>query len=206
MPYTTNVAGTVITASYGNANIRDQVVTPFASTGARDAAIASPVIGMLEYISSNDANEGLTSRNSASQWRIPWNLAWGRVASGTASGADQTGITTVVDLTGFSQTFTAVGNRRYKATWTLTTIQNTSNGIQQIQISIDGATTIMHQQTVVAAADQAYSGVIEFALTAGSRVVKLRGLTSAGTMTIATTSLANGQFIIEDIGPSGAPA
>lgn len=47
MPYTTSVAGTTITASWANANVRDQVVTPFASTGARDAAITAPVAGML---------------------------------------------------------------------------------------------------------------------------------------------------------------
>lgn len=47
MPYTTVVAGTAITASWGNANVRDQCVTPFASTSARDSAITSPVTGMV---------------------------------------------------------------------------------------------------------------------------------------------------------------
>lgn len=47
MPYTTNVAGTTITASWANANVRDQVVNPFASTAARDAAITVPVAGMV---------------------------------------------------------------------------------------------------------------------------------------------------------------
>lgn len=47
MPYTTVVAGTTITAAWGNANVRDQVVTPFASAAARTSAILSPVSGML---------------------------------------------------------------------------------------------------------------------------------------------------------------
>jgi hypothetical protein len=47
MPYTTVVAGTTITASWGNANVRDQVVTPFASAAARTSAITSPVAGMV---------------------------------------------------------------------------------------------------------------------------------------------------------------
>lgn len=51
MPYTTNVPGTTITAAYGNANIRDQVVTPFAGTAARTSAVASPVDGMVSYLS-----------------------------------------------------------------------------------------------------------------------------------------------------------
>jgi hypothetical protein len=50
VPYTTLVAGTTITASWANANVRDQVVTPFASSGARSSAISSPVAGMLSYI------------------------------------------------------------------------------------------------------------------------------------------------------------
>jgi hypothetical protein len=47
MPYTTSVAGTTITASWANANVRDQVVTPFATTAARDSAITAPVAGMV---------------------------------------------------------------------------------------------------------------------------------------------------------------
>jgi hypothetical protein len=49
MPYTTLAAGTTITAAWGNANVRDQTVTPFASNSARDSAITSPVEGMLCY-------------------------------------------------------------------------------------------------------------------------------------------------------------
>jgi hypothetical protein len=49
MPYTTVVSGTTITASWGNANVRDQTVTPFATKAARDSAITSPVAGMLAY-------------------------------------------------------------------------------------------------------------------------------------------------------------
>lgn len=54
MPYTTVVAGTTITASWSNASVRDQVVTPFATTAARDSAITSPVDGMLEVVTDDD--------------------------------------------------------------------------------------------------------------------------------------------------------
>ena len=50
MPYTTLTATQDITAAYGNANIRDQVVTPFATTAARDAAITVPVAEMIATI------------------------------------------------------------------------------------------------------------------------------------------------------------
>lgn len=47
MPYTTITAGATITSSWANSNVRDQVVSQFASTAARDAAITSPVNGMV---------------------------------------------------------------------------------------------------------------------------------------------------------------
>lgn len=58
MPYSTVVAGTTITASWGNANVRDQVVTPFASASARTSAITTPVDGMVSYQSDTKAFYG----------------------------------------------------------------------------------------------------------------------------------------------------
>jgi hypothetical protein len=50
MPYTTSVAGTVITSSWANTNVRDQVVTPFTNAAARTSAISAPVEGMVAYL------------------------------------------------------------------------------------------------------------------------------------------------------------
>jgi hypothetical protein len=50
MPYITCVAGTVITASWANANIRDQVVTPVATASARSALIPAMVEGQCTYL------------------------------------------------------------------------------------------------------------------------------------------------------------
>lgn len=47
MPYTTILAGDWATSTWANANVRDQVITQFASTAARDAAVTSPVSGMV---------------------------------------------------------------------------------------------------------------------------------------------------------------
>ncbi len=58
MPYSTLVSGTTITAAWGNANVRDQVVTPFATAAARSSAITSPVEGMLSYRADGDIFEG----------------------------------------------------------------------------------------------------------------------------------------------------
>lgn len=73
MPYTTLVAGTTILASWANASVRDQVVTPFASTAARDSAITVPVDGMLEAITGIDA---LTYYDGAAWDQIGPLAAW----------------------------------------------------------------------------------------------------------------------------------
>lgn len=47
MAWTTSVTGTTITAAWANANVRDQGISPFASTAARDSAIVSPIAGQV---------------------------------------------------------------------------------------------------------------------------------------------------------------
>jgi hypothetical protein len=64
VPYTTVTAGSTITAAYGNANIRDQVITPFASVAARDSAITVPVNGM--YATTTDT--GWLWRYNGTKW------------------------------------------------------------------------------------------------------------------------------------------
>lgn len=54
MSYTTVVPGTAITASWANANVRDQVITPFATATARDSAVTAPIEGMVCYLSDTD--------------------------------------------------------------------------------------------------------------------------------------------------------
>lgn len=57
MPYTTLVAGTNIAASWANTNVRDQVVTPFATAAARASAVTAPVEGMVTYRADDDVIE-----------------------------------------------------------------------------------------------------------------------------------------------------
>lgn len=57
MPYTTLVAGTTITASWANASVRDQVVTPHASAAARASAVTAPPEGMLSWLSDVNSPE-----------------------------------------------------------------------------------------------------------------------------------------------------
>jgi hypothetical protein len=54
MPYTTVVAGTTITASWANTNVRDQVVSTFADAAARSSAIGSPAEGMISFLTGSN--------------------------------------------------------------------------------------------------------------------------------------------------------
>jgi hypothetical protein len=47
MPYTTLVAGTSATASWANANVRDQTIAQFANVAERNSFIGTPVEGMV---------------------------------------------------------------------------------------------------------------------------------------------------------------
>lgn len=95
MAYTTLVAGTTITASWANANVRDQTVSPFADSTARDAAITAPVDGMLAY---------LTGTNSLSSYD---GSAW--CSTGPMSGAMLTYTPTLTQSGAVTKTVTASG-------------------------------------------------------------------------------------------------
>ena len=104
MSYTTVVAGTAITASWSNANVRDQVVTPFASAAARTSAIAAPVECMVTGRTDDDLYEGYNG------------TAWVPVSPHTM-GSVATRITdasaTTTESLVHSVTFTAVAGRLY---------------------------------------------------------------------------------------------
>jgi hypothetical protein len=75
MAYTTIVAGTTITASWANASVRDQVISPFADSSARSSAITAPVEGMMSYLTGTDRFEGY----QGSAWeRCAWLTSTGR--------------------------------------------------------------------------------------------------------------------------------
>lgn len=213
MAYTTFTAGAVLTAAQLNANLRDQVVTPFATTGARDAAITSPVKGMLEYITSNDSSEGLTSYNSASQWRKPWNMPWGYVGYATAT-SNQSSITTETDITSLTLTFTAVANRYYEISTQVNWQTAVANDVVQLKIydatasaSLQGTLRIIGNTAANGGYDTLSAQVVT-TFSAGSRTVKIRAALNSGTGPLNTYGAAtNANFIyIKDVGPSGAPS
>jgi hypothetical protein len=54
--FNTVVSGTAITTTWGN-QVRDQLITPFASVAARTSAVTSPVDGQVTYRTNDDVFE-----------------------------------------------------------------------------------------------------------------------------------------------------
>lgn len=176
----------------------------YTSTALRLAAVPSPASGYYSYLDSGDQAEGPYWFNG-SNWRLPHNMPWAFMGNNTIS-ADQTLIGAAADLTGFSISLAAVTGRRYKASFQLTAQATTGSVTQTFTIDVDGLQTIMTSITAGVAGSLALiSGFHVFTVAAGTRVVKLRGQTSSGTMAIVSSSFANGRFLIEDIGASGVP-
>lgn len=69
--YKTFNAGDILTASDVQTYLQDQVVSTFATTAARDAAITSPSEGMIAYSKADDAYYIY----SGSAW-IPYDIGW----------------------------------------------------------------------------------------------------------------------------------
>jgi len=208
MPFTTFVAGDVLTAARLNTDLRNQVVTPFATTAARDSAITAPVVGMATYISSNDANEGLLTRSSAGQWRLPWNMPWGRVGSALVGATMTSGTSgSMSDLSGLSVTFTAIANRYYKVSMMISNLN--SSVAQTINIIFaNGSSAQLANCANAYLAAGTSTGVSGFMLatpSAGSFTIKAMAAASSATAATTGSSWTN-WLIVEDIGPAGAPS
>lgn len=205
MPYTTVTSGTTITAAWANANVRDQVVTPFAGTSARSSAITSPIEGMATYDTTNDRFEIYTTTTTG--WVAPWNMPWGVVGRATVT-ANQTSIgTSVTDLTSLTTTFTAIANRIYKISAHAVYDSNTVATQHNLFVRNGGGT-----QLALAAYVPPSTGCITtypitaYAAASGSTTIKLSASCSSGTFSLVASATNPAFLIVEDIGPSAAPA
>jgi hypothetical protein len=201
----TFTAGAVLTASDVNTYLMNQAVK-YSTAGSRPA---SPAEGQVIY--DRDTDSLLVYTTATTGWRAPWNMPWGYITHATASGSDQTGITTETDMTGVTVTFTAVTNRRYRITaWGLvyttgtagtiaTKITNAANAVVA-----PGGSSSCDTRTI---SDQVSFMVTSIAtFTAGSTTVKARVAQAGATTAVVFNSSAPAVIMVEDIGPSGAPA
>lgn len=192
------------------ANILNQVA-PFTSTTARSQFIPTPYDGQGAYLNDGTAAEGVYWYNGTN-WRLPWNMPWGVVGVATKS-ANQTGIgSSATDVTSLSVGWTAVANRYYRTTVIIPVFsQITSNGIVNLHITDNTSPTPVIKQSVnfqaTAGTDvNIQSFVVESNIAAGSATRKARILTTGGSGTITSSSTNVPTIVVEDLGPSGAPA
>lgn len=188
-------------------------IPTYADATTRDAEITAPAAGMAAYLQTGTRTEGLYFYNGTAWRPVAWNAPWGRIDS-KAVVTNQTPITTVVDLTGLSITFTAVTRRIYRASWM--TFPSSSVTTDTVATLLTDGSNTQRGQTqgpVTAAFTQAgfceFSSVTGIALSAGSQTLKLRMVRNSGTGNITNNAFAGAasQLIIEDTGPdTGAPA
>lgn len=202
-----NFTATVLTASDVNNYLMEQSVMSFESTGARDTQITAPEDGMVAYIRSNNSSEGLYTYNGTSWRRGPgWNAPWGvmGVALQTATTASTT--STIIDV-GLSITYDHVANRRYRYSYSC----NAFSGAGAVDVrvtnssNVDLANSASRIQIPGASQINTVTKVFYFSPTTSASIthkVRFNGTVSCQIYGDATYS---NQFIIEDIGPSGAP-
>ena len=200
-------AASVLTASDVNNFLMEQSVMSFASTGARDVQITAPEDGMVAYIRSNDADEGLYTYNGTAWRKGPgWNAPWGRITSANSTPNTQTsGTTATIVATG--PAFTAISNRYYRVTFTTTFSGTVSPDLFTMTIRNTTTTgTVYQTQTVFTPPGGQTSFCTVAQITgAGASITPVCVLTRiSGTGTNGTAAQTT-FFLIEDIGPSGAP-
>ena len=203
----------VLTAADLNNYCQSQSVMYFTSTSNRDAAIASPVAGMVAYIDSGNSSEGLYVYAGATGGWLKgpgWNAPWGLVArdNGVGPGTSTVGATETVIFTGTS--FTAIANRNYQVTFS-TVVTATAGDPYTVRLRQDSLTgTLSWGGNVIFTTSQTKLLIplmaSTIALSAGTHnfVLTLQRSSGTGTAQITTSEYAN--MVVQDIGASGAPA
>lgn len=201
--FKTFTAGSVLTASELNTYLMKQAVIVCDSTADYPS---SPVEGMTVYDKGADALRVYTTATTT--WKAPWNLPWGRIG-GASSTASTTSISSSnSDINNLSVAFTAVGNRYYKTTVQVPIYQQTTNdGFVSLSIADGSNVEQITSQRRVLTSDVATLTLVHVGtITSGSVTRKARINVTNGTGTIAYASNYPATILVEDIGPSGAPA
>ena len=203
-------AGAVLTASDVNNFLMEQSIMYFATTAARDSALSSRLEdGMVVYVGSNDANEGLYTYNGTAWRKGPgWNAPWGyiqytEVTSNVTSGNNATILT--------GNTISVVNNRRYRITGHVPGYFSTAaNNLAEVRIRV-GGTDIAGSRVYTSQITSAENGcniVAMYVATAtnASLACNLFSAAVVGTnhQYVASATIPM-SLLVEDIGPSGAP-
>jgi hypothetical protein len=200
----------VLTAADLNAYCSFQSVMVFATTAARDAAItgANKLDGMVCYVASGDASEGLYTYNGSSWTKGPgWNAPWG-VRTAKTDAVDRVRTTTMAENgTSLRSSETYIANRYLRFT-VLASLSETSAGTGCVVEVYNNTTStsvgrVAQLETGVGSGYQV-SGCFVAVSTAGAQyTVRMQGVTH--NVNVLGATIQPTKFIIEDIGPSGNP-
>lgn len=179
-----------------------QSVRVFASTAARDAAIAVPTAGMVCYIDAGDATEGLWSYNGTSWRQRNWNEPWGYLTTitGASAGALARGGASSASLNLISGSYTHVNNRRVRvsafagARWT--------NSLGHAYRLSAGGTSLTY---LFAGGDQTGHAHLGIHTASGSSTTYTVAVEFAASVTDVYHAAVAPWIVLEDIGPAGAP-
>jgi hypothetical protein len=165
---------------------------------------SSPGEGSAVY--ETDTDKLVVYTTATTGWVPPWNLPWGRIGSGSTTSA-QTGVgATPTDLTSLTATATLVANRYYRATLHVPYTQVTSPGTANF-IILNGATNVGGCSVTLDATEYGTASIeCLFTASSGSATVKAQASTTGGTLSTNVSANSPALLIIEDVGPSAAPA
>jgi hypothetical protein len=211
--FKTFTAASVLTAADLNNYCQTQSVMYFASTTARDAAITAPVAGMVAFIDSNDANEGLYVYHGATGgWRKGpgWNAPWGAMGLHKLASANATAAThTTLQANGLTTTFNAVSNRNYKLTMVSHPQANGGANNYTCNIYVNGVSAAGLLCMSVNAAYPTTVVLTGYYTTAATASMTVAGYHAAFATNTQVTDNGGANLVrflmVEDIGPSGAP-
>lgn len=209
----TIVAGDLASDAVETAKIKDGAVTTakFASgilpitTVTSTAGLPTGTDGQVCYVNSNDSSEGLYTYNGTSWRKGPgWNAPWGVVSAQNSTTTDSSiGTTTKAMFT--TSSFTAVANRNYRLSYIEPSVTNSASDVTTWTIRLGSTTgTVLYQSDVGFIGFPVQTSFVT-TLSAGSTVLVACLKAASGTTTATRAATLPAQFVVEDIGPSGAP-
>jgi hypothetical protein len=206
--FRTFAASEVLTSSNVQNYLMTQSTMFFVSTTARDAAITSPVDGMVAYIGSNNSSEGLYTYNGTSWRKGPgWNAPWGHITSATRTSNINANNANIL-----TSTASVVNNRIYRITGLIPSFRSTDvRDVAGLAIVVGGAVIARQNVGCVLANSGNFGATIVCTYTATATNASLainlynQPPLTYGTHTFDATATTPIMILTEDIGPSGAP-
>jgi hypothetical protein len=209
LAYFTFADGAALPAADLNTYLMKQAVI-VCTAGTRPA---SPIEGMTIY--ETDTDKLLIYTTATTLWQQPWNMPWGLVLTnssqpGLKSTVNSASFTVLSDILG-PDNWTLVKNRRYKLSASLSLGQTGSGTSDHFVTICKGDNTILAST----AQSSAGSGItVQHTLftyfdctVTGTQALKIRASNDGNfAMYMNGVSPYNAYLIVEDIGPSAAPA